>query len=386
MSQHRPPAPLPPVDGHLFAPLKMRSLSFRNRIAVSPMCMYSCANQDGMANDWHMVHLGGRAVGGAALVFTEATAVSAEGRISPLDLGIWTDRQAEALAPIVAFIKSQEAVSGIQLAHAGRKASTREPWSPPSGQVPAANGGWQPVAPSALPFSPADRPPQELTAPEIERIVSDFAAAARRALKAGFQVIEVHAAHGYLIHEFLSPLSNQRLDAYGGSLANRFRFLGQVVRAVQDEWPDGLPLWVRLSATDWAEAAGWDIDETVQISRWLRDLGVDVIDCSSGGTLQGARIPEAPGYQVGFASRVRREANVATAAVGLITTPEQADQIIRSGDADMVLLARAMLRNPYWPMTAAHELSAEVRWPNQYLRARPKPRPPQGPVPGTDPQ
>lgn len=386
MSQRRSPAPDPLDGGHLFAPLHLRSLSLRNRIVVSPMCMYSCPDQDGMANDWHLVHLGSRAVGGAALVYTEATAVSAEGRISPLDLGIWTDAQAQALAPIAAFIRSQEALAGIQLAHAGRKASTQVPWSDTRGQVLVGHGGWQPVAPSALPFAPGDRSPQELSIAEIERIVSAFGAAAARALRAGFQVVEVHAAHGYLIHEFLSPLSNNRDDQYGGSLANRFRFLAQVVMAVRDEWPDDLPIWVRLSATDWAEAGGWDADQTVEVSRWLKDLGVDVIDCSSGGTLRSAQIPEGPGYQVGFAERVRKEASVASAAVGLITAPEQANQIVQRGQADVVLLARAMLRNPYWPMMAAQELGAEVRWPNQYLRARPKVQVGRGTASGGGPQ
>ncbi|MHB1841935.1 MAG: NADH:flavin oxidoreductase/NADH oxidase [Sulfobacillus sp.] len=372
MSQRRSPAPDPQHGGHLFAPLQLRSLTLRNRIVVSPMCMYSCPDQDGMANDWHLVHLGSRAVGGAALVFTEATAVGAAGRISPFDLGIWTDAQAQALAPITAFIQSQEALAGIQLAHAGRKASTQVPWSDTRGQVPIGHGGWQPLAPSALAFAPGDRTPKELSIAEIEGIVAEFGAATARALRAGFQVVEVHGAHGYLIHEFLSPLSNNREDQYGGSLANRFRFLAQVVMAVREEWPDDLPLWVRLSATDWAEAGGWDIDQTVEVSRWLKDLGVDVIDCSSGGTLRSAQIPEGPGYQVGFAERVRKEAALTSAAVGLITAPEQASRIIESGQADLVLLARAMLRNPYWPMTAAQELGAEVRWPNQYLRARPK--------------
>ncbi len=325
-----------------------------------------------MATDWHMVHLGSRAVGGAALVFTEATAVSAEGRISPQDLGIWNDAQAEALAPIAAFIKSQGAVAGIQLAHAGRKASTFRPWSDSRGQVPQGRGGWLPVAPSPIPFAPADQLPHELSTSEIQAVVGDFARAASRALRAGFQVAEIHAAHGYLIHEFLSPLSNNREDAYGGSLEGRFRLLREVVEAVSEVWPDELPLWVRLSATDWAESGGWDIEETVQVAAWLRQLGVDVVDCSSGGTLRSATVPEEPGYQVGFAARVRQEAGVASAAVGLITEAAQADQIVQSTQADMILLARAMLRDPYWPMKAAQELGAEVRWPEQYLRAKPR--------------
>lgn len=372
LSQHRSPADAPRSEAHLFAPLRLRSLQLRNRIAVSPMCMYSCNEEDGLANAWHMVHLGSRAVGGAALVFTEATAVSPEGRISPQDLGIWNDAQAAALAPIAAFIRSQGAAPGVQLAHAGRKASTFLPWSDIRGQVPQGRGGWLPVAPSPVAFAPGDENPSELTVGEIHTIVHDFALAAARARDAGFEVAEIHGAHGYLVHEFLSPLSNNRQDAYGGPLVNRFRFLREVVEGVRKVWPDDLPLWVRLSATDWAESGGWQIEETVQVSRWLGELGVDVIDCSSGGTLRNASIPEGPGYQVAFAARVRQEAAVAAAAVGLITEPTHADEIVRSGQADMVLLARALLRDPYWPLRAAQELGVEVPWPNQYLRAKPR--------------
>lgn len=355
---------------HLFSPLTVRSLTLRNRIGVSPMCMYSCDEQDGMANIWHVIHLGSRAVGGAGLVFTEATAVRSEGRISPEDLGIWHDGQIEPLRPITAFIKSQGAVAGMQLAHAGRKASTFRPWAEQHGQVPAPQGGWHPVGPSALPFAPNDAAPTELSKAEIGDIIKAFAAAALRALEAGFEIVEVHAAHGYLIHEFLSPLSNTRQDEYGGSLTNRLRLLREVVDAIRRCWPERLPLFVRLSATDWSDKGGWDLEQTVQAAHMLKEHGADVVDCSSGGLLPRVHIPEGPGYQVTFAERVRHGAQIPTAAVGLISSAQQADQIVRSGQADMVLLARAMLRNPYWPLQAAKELGQEVRWAPQYLRAK----------------
>ncbi len=354
----------------LFDPCQLREIRLRNRIVVSPMCMYSCNDLDGMANAWHMVHLGARAVGGAGLVFTEATAVEARGRIAPQDLGIWSDAHVAPLQPVTAFIRQSGAVPGMQLAHAGRKAATFRPWETRRGHVPDAEGGWHPVAPSPLPFTPADQAPAELTPADIADVVAAFAAAARRALEAGFQVIELHGAHGYLIHEFLSPLSNQRTDAYGGSFANRTRLLREVVAAVRRVWPERLPLWVRISATDWAESGGWDVAQSVEAARLLREDGVDVIDCSSGGTLPAPRIPMGPGYQVPFAERVRREAGIATAAVGLITEPQQADAIVAEGRADLVLLGRQFLRDPYWGLHAAAALGVEHPWPDQYLRAK----------------
>ncbi|HEY2848935.1 MAG TPA: NADH:flavin oxidoreductase/NADH oxidase [Gemmatimonadaceae bacterium] len=349
--------------------LKIRSLTLRNRIVVSPMCQYSCV--DGVANDWHFVHLGSRAVGGAALVFTEATAVAAEGRISPQDLGIWNDAQGRALAPIVAFVRAQGAAAGIQLAHAGRKASTRRPWDPP-GVVPESEGGWARVdAPSAIAFSDEMLVPHAMTADDIKRVVADFAAAARRALAAGFDVIELHAAHGYLMHEFLSPLSNKRTDAYGGSFENRTRIVLDVARAVRAVWPETHPLFVRISSTDWTEG-GWDLPQSIELARALKPCGVDLIDASSGGNVATARIPLGPGYQVPFAEAIRREAGIATGAVGLITGAAQANEIVSSGQADIVLLARELLRDPYWPMRAAIELGASIKWPAQYLRAGPK--------------
>ncbi len=354
----------------LFDPFQMRDIRLRNRIVVSPMCMYSCNELDGMANAWHMVHLGARAAGGAGVVFTEATAVEARGRISPQDLGIWSDAHVAPLQPITAFIRQCGAVPGMQLAHAGRKASTYRPWDSRRGRVPDAEGGWEPVGPSPLPFSPADPPPAELGAADIAQVVAAFAAAARRALEAGFEVIELHGAHGYLIHEFLSPLSNHRTDPYGGSLENRTRLLREVVDAVRKVWPERLPLWVRISATDWAEAGGWDVDQSVAAARMLGEHGVDVIDCSSGGTLPAPRIPMGPGYQVPFAERVRREAGIATAAVGLITEPQQADAIVAEGRADLVLLGRQFLRDPYWGLHAAAALGVDHPWPDQYLRAK----------------
>ena len=353
----------------LFDELTIRGVTLRNRIAVSPMCQYSCV--DGLANEWHYVHLATRAVGGAALVFTEATAVTPEGRISPQDLGIWSDAQADALKKIVRFIHEQGAVAGIQLAHAGRKASVRRPWDPP-GVVPESEGGWPVVqAPSAIPFSDQMLMPHAMTEAEIHGVVTAFADAAKRSLDAGFRVIELHAAHGYLVHEFLSPISNKRTDRYGGSFENRTRFAREIVSAVRSVWPDPHPLFVRVSATDWTEG-GWDLPQSVQLARELKQLGVDLIDTSSGGNVATAKIPLGPGYQVPFAEAIRREAGIATGAVGLISEPAQADEIVRSGQADIVLLARELLRDPYWPLRAARELGVEMAWPAQYLRAAPK--------------
>ena len=349
----------------LFDPYLLGDVTLRNRIAVSPMCEYSAV--DGMPNDWHLVHLGSRAVGGAGLVFTEATAVSPEGRISPGDTGLWNDAQQDAWSRIAAFIAAQGAVPGIQLAHAGRKGSTEVPWRGGKA-LPRGRGEWTPVAPSAVPFS-ADYPmPHALDATGIARVIADFAAASARSRAAGFRVVEVHAAHGYLLHEFLSPLSNRRDDAYGGSLANRARLLREVIAAVRVAWPAPMPLVVRVSATDWMEG-GWDIDECVQLCRWLREDGVDLIDCSSGGNVPDAKIPVAPGYQVPFAARIRREAGIATGAVGLITDARQAEGILERGDADLVFLARELLRDPYFPRRAATELGVRIEPPVQYGRA-----------------
>jgi 2,4-dienoyl-CoA reductase-like NADH-dependent reductase (Old Yellow Enzyme family) len=351
----------------LFLPLAMRDVHLRNRIAVSPMCMYSA--QDGVANDWHFVHLGSRAVGGVGLVITEATSVTPEGRISPGDLGLWNDQQAEPLARIARFIAGQGAVAGVQLAHAGRKASTSAPWL--GGQpVGESEGGWNKiVAPSAIAFDEGYPVPQAMSVSDIQELLQAFTAAARRAREAGFQVVEIHAAHGYLLHEFLSPLSNQRTDAYGGSFAARTKIVVEVVEAVRREWPERLPLVVRFSCSDWKEG-GWTPEDTVALSRRLKPLGVDLIDCSSGGILPRIKIPAGSGYQVPFAEIVRREAGILTGAVGMIVAPPQADTIIRSGQADLVLLARELLRDPYWPLRAAVTLRQPGNWPDQYVRAR----------------
>jgi 2,4-dienoyl-CoA reductase-like NADH-dependent reductase (Old Yellow Enzyme family) len=352
----------------LLDPLTIRDITFRNRLFVSPMCEYS--SDDGFANDWHLVHLGSRAVGGAGLTFTEATAVTPEGRISPQDLGIWKDEHVEMLSRIVRFIHAQGSVAGMQLAHAGRKASTRRPWEG-GGKLSELEGGWRNVlAPSAIPFAENYPRPIEMTPAMIARVVAAFAAAAKRALKAGFKVIEVHAAHGYLIHEFLSPLSNQRGDGYGGSFDNRTRLAREVVTAVRKEWPPQQPLFIRVSCTDWADG-GWDIDQSVALAKMLKPLGVDLIDCSSGGNAANAQIPIAPGYQVPFAERIRNEAGIPTGTVGMITTPEQAEDIVSSGRADAVFLARELLRDPYFPLRAGRELGQEIAWPAQYLRAAP---------------
>jgi 2,4-dienoyl-CoA reductase-like NADH-dependent reductase (Old Yellow Enzyme family) len=349
----------------LFTPFKLRDLSFRNRVFVSPMCQYSCT--DGFALPWHIVHLGSRAVGGAALVIAEASAVVPEGRISPHDLGIWSQAHADALQPIAAFVREQGAVAGIQLAHAGRKASTARPWEG-GGAVGLDQGGWEPVAPSALAFNEKYWLPRELTLAEIEAIPRAFAEAAQRALGAGFQLIELHAAHGYLLHEFLSPLSNQRRDAYGGDFEARAKLPLAVVRALRETIPQDLPLFVRISASDWV-AGGWDLAQSVRLSQLLKAAGVDFIDCSSGGLAATQQIPLGPGYQVPFAEAIRREAGIATGAVGLITEPAQAEAIIASGQADAVLLARAFLRDPYWTRHAALALGAKSHWPTQYGRA-----------------
>lgn len=351
----------------LFTPLQLRSLTLRNRIVVSPMCQYS--SHDGLATDWHLVHLGGLAVGGASLVLAEASAVVPEGRISRHDLGIWDDAHIPMLRRITDFIHAQGAASGIQLAHAGRKASTARPWEG-GGLVLPADGGWENVmAPSAIRFADNYPQPLAMTAGDIARVVDAFRDGARRALAAGFQVVELHAAHGYLLHEFLSPLSNQRTDDYGGSFDNRVRLTLETVRAVREVWPAEQPLFVRLSGTDWVPG-GWDADQTVALARLLASEGVDLIDCSSGGLAAGARIPLGPGYQVPFARRVRHEAGIATGAVGLITTSAQAEQIVAEGDADVVLMARELLRNPRWPLQAARELGADIAWPRQYERAK----------------
>jgi 2,4-dienoyl-CoA reductase-like NADH-dependent reductase (Old Yellow Enzyme family) len=352
---------------HLFSPLSLRSVSLRNRIAVSPMCQYSA--DGGRATDWHLVHLGSRAVGGAGLVIFEATAVEPEGRISHGDLGLWEDGQVEPLARVVRFVAAQGAVPCLQLAHAGRKASVRPPWEQGGAPLLPDSGGWLPVAPSAARFADGHATPEALTEEGVQARVRAFAAAARRALAAGFQAVEVHAAHGYLLHQFLSPLSNRRQDRYGGSFENRVRLACEVVEAVRAEWPERLPLLVRISATDWAEG-GWDLDQAVELARRLKDRGVDLVDCSSGGLLATARVPAGPGFQAGFAERIRREAAVPTGAVGLITGAEQADHVIRSGQADLVLMAREFLRDPYFPLRASVRLGQEGPWPRQYLRAR----------------
>jgi 2,4-dienoyl-CoA reductase-like NADH-dependent reductase (Old Yellow Enzyme family) len=364
---------------HLFEELKIRGVTLRNRIAVSPMCEYS--SHDGLANEWHLVHLGSRAVGGAGIVFTEGAAVLPEARISPQDLGIWSDRHAEALAPIVRFIHQQGCRAGIQLAHAGRKASTRRPWDRHGrAQLAFSEGGWgDVVAPSAVRFAGDFPQPREITREEIRGVTEAFAAAARRALAAGFDVIEIHGAHGYLIHEFYSPLSNFRKDEYGGSFENRTRLAREVIAAIRGVWPERLPLFMRISASDWSEG-GWDPEQSVELARAAKALGLDLVDCSSGGNVADAKIPFSPGFQVPFSEKIRKEAGILTGAVGLITEPAQADQIIRGGKADIVLLAREMLRDPYWPLRAARELGHKISWPPQYLRAAPEGSPQRAPI------
>jgi len=350
----------------LFSPLTIKSVTLNNRLVISPMCQYSAV--DGVANDWHLVHLGSRAVGGAGLIMQEATAVSAEGRITAGDLGLWNDEQIEKLQPITSFIKAQGAVAGIQLAHAGRKASCALPWLGGK-QIAQASGGWQTVSASALPFYTTDEAPIALSAAAIAQVITDFKAAATRALQAGYQVVEIHAAHGYLIHQFLSPYSNHRTDEYGGSFDNRIRLLLDIVDAVNSVWPAELPLFVRLSATDWVDNA-LDEQQTVQLSAILKTKGVDVIDCSTGGNVPGVKIPVAAGYQVPFAKAVKQQAQILSGAVGLITTATQAEAILQNQEADLIFIARASLRNPYFALDAAEALGDEITWPDQYARAK----------------
>ncbi|WP_328540086.1 NADH:flavin oxidoreductase/NADH oxidase [Streptomyces sp. NBC_00344] len=355
----------------LFEPYTLRSLTIPNRVWMPPMCQYSADTSGpgtGAANDWHFSHYTARAAGGTGLVIVEATAVSPEGRISPADLGIWNDTQAASLRRITDFLKGQGTVAGIQLAHAGRKASTDRPWNG-GGPVGAEQGGWQPVAPSALPFEEGHHVPAELTAPEIKHIVAQFADAARRALDAGFEVAEIHGAHGYLLGEFLSPHSNHRTDEYGGSFENRVRFTLEVVDAVRSVWPEELPLFFRISATDWLDEGGWTPDDTVRLAPLLKEHGVDLLDVSSGGNAARVRIPAGPGYQVPFAARVKAETSLPVAAVGMITETEQAEKILSNGEADAVLLGRELLRNPSWARLAARELGSDVHVPQQYHRS-----------------
>lgn len=350
----------------LFTPLTIKSVTFKNRIVVSPMCEYSSV--DGFANEWHLVHLGSRAVGGAGLIITEAAAVSPEGRISPDDLGIWKNAHLEKLKGVVSFIHKHGSVAGIQLAHAGRKASFTAPWKGTQ-QLKPGEGGWQTVAPSAIPFSEGNTLPEALTIEGINKVVNDFKEAAQRALNAGFKLIEIHAAHGYLINQFLSPLSNKRTDEYGGSFENRIKLLMEITEAIQSVWPKELPLFVRISATDWSDE-GWKENDSVQLAILLKNKGIDLIDCSTAGIVPGLKIPVRPGYQVRFAAQVKKEADILTGAVGLITTSEQAEAILKKDEADLIIMARELLRDPYFPLRAAHELKADITWPDQYLRAK----------------
>ncbi len=349
----------------LFSPLRLREIELKNRIVMSPMCEYSA--KEGHPQAWHLVHLGSRAIGGAGLVFTEATAVEARGRISAVDTGIYDEAQVASWRPIAEFIRAHGAVPGVQLAHAGRKASVEAPWM---GGKPVApkDGGWEPVGPSALAFDAGYNVPRELSVSEIGEVVGAFRRAAERALAAGFEVLEIHAAHGYLIHQFLSPLCNARTDEYGGKLENRIRFAKQVVSAVREVWPQRLPVFVRVSATDWKEG-GWDLAQTIALARELKPLGVDLIDVSSGGAVPGVKIPFGPGYQTGFAEAIRKEAGIATGAVGMITEPVQAETILATEQADLVFLARELLRDPYWPRRAARALDVKIEAPEQYQRA-----------------
>jgi 2,4-dienoyl-CoA reductase-like NADH-dependent reductase (Old Yellow Enzyme family) len=352
----------------LFSPLKIKDIELKNRIAVSPMCEYS--SEDGFANDWHLVHLGSRAVGGAGLVIQEATAVSPEGRITAKDLGIYKEEHVEKLKQITNFIHAHDAVAGIQLAHAGRKASHAIPWEGGK-QLKIKEGGWQTLSASAISFAEDEKPPVALTENDIKKVLDDFESAALRALKAGYKIIEIHAAHGYLINQFLSPLSNTRDDEYGGSFENRIRLLIEITIAIKKVWPENYPLFVRISASDWIEG-GWDIEQSVRLSIILKNMGVDLMDCSSGGTSPHAKIPLGPGYQVPFAERVKKETGILTGAVGLITTPQQAEEILEKEQADIILLAREFLRDPYFPMHAAQSLGEDIKWPSQYERAKPK--------------
>ena len=363
----------------LFSPFTLAALTLPNRVVVSPMCQYS--SNDGFSNDWHFVHLGSHAVGGAGLVFTEAAAVLPEGRITPQDLGFWKDEHIAGLQRIVTFLHGQGARAGVQLAHAGRKASMTRPWET-GGYITPAAGGWQPVAPSAISFAESYGSPAALDLAAIEQVVHAFVMAAGRAIVAGFDVIEIHSAHGYLLHEFLSPLSNRRNDAYGGSFENRIRLLVEVADAVRTVWPRNRPLFVRISATDWTEG-GWDIDQSVALAKVLKERQVDLLDVSSGGNVEKAVIPAGPGYQTAFAERIRHEAGIATGAVGMITDPAQAEHIVRTGQADLILLARQMLREPYWALHAATHLGEQSSWPAQYLRAAPAGSPPRQSIPIT---
>ena len=360
----------------IFDPLPIRGITLPNRIGVSPMCEYS--SQDGFANDWHLVHLGSRAVGGAGVVFTEATAVTPEGRISPEDLGIWKDAHIEFLERIVRFLKSQGTVPGMQLAHAGRKGSTPKPWGGTSAIAPK-DGGWVPVAPSAVAYSENYAMPRALSVEEIRGVVDAFGQAAHRAMQAGFRIIEIHAAHGYLLHEFFSPLSNFRTDEYGGSFENRTRIAREVVTAIRKQMPEHLPLFIRISSTDWKEG-GWDVDQSVGLAKQLKPLGVDLVDCSSAGLVHDQKIVPGPGFQVPFAERIRRDAGILTSTVGLIETKEQVAEILANNKADLIFMAREFLRDPYWPLRAARELKHTISWPAQYLRASPPDSPARKPL------
>ena len=350
----------------LFELLEIRSIRFKNRIAISPMCQYSSV--DGFANDWHLVHLGSRAIGGAALVIQEATAVSMRGRISPDDMGLWKDEQIEQLQRITDFINKQGSVAGIQLAHAGRKASMNSSWKGGK-RVDVSDGGWIAQAPSAIPFNEEYSFPEAMSKEDIAQVRKDFKSAAGRALKAGYEVIEIHGAHGYLIHSFLSPLSNHRTDEYGGNFENRIRLLKEIIEDIRSIWPERLPLFLRISSTDYL-TDGWDLESSVRLSVSVKKLGVDLIDCSSGGLMPNVRIPLGPGYQVPFSATIRKETGIMTGAVGLITTAAQANEIIETGKADLILIARQSLRNPYFPLSAAKELDVDVEWPVQYQRAK----------------
>jgi 2,4-dienoyl-CoA reductase-like NADH-dependent reductase (Old Yellow Enzyme family) len=354
------------MSSKLFSPLQIKSLTFKNRMAISPMCQYSAT--DGFANDWHLIHLGSRASGGTALIIQEATAVSLEGRISPGDLGLWKDEHIEKLQSINRFIVSQNAIPGIQLAHAGRKASVTEPWNG-NKKLDETNGGWNTVAPSPIGYHSNEKPPIALDKTGIQKVISDFKSATKRALKAGFEVVEIHAAHGYLLHQFLSPLSNFRTDEYGGSFENRIRLLLEVLEAVQSEWPSDLPIFIRISATDWADG-GWNIEESVQLSKILKEKGVDLMDVSSGGLVSHQQIPLGPNYQVSFAERIKKDTGILAGAVGLITDADQSEEIVATGKADLVLFARESLRNPNLALDFAKELGADVPWPKQYERAK----------------
>ena len=350
----------------LFEPMQLRSIELKNRIVVSPMCQYSA--EDGFANDWHFVHLGSHAVGGAALVFTEATAVSPDGRISPEDLGIWKDEHIEMLKRIVSFIKKQGAVPGMQLAHAGRKASHHSPWKGGKA-LTTAEGAWQTLAPSAIPFKEEEPVPKAMDKKDIKQLINDFRLAAVRAMKAGFKIIEIHAAHGYLLNEFMSPLSNQRTDEYGGSFENRIRIVLEVIQAIREVWNDKLPLFIRISSTDWVDG-GWTGEDSVKFASAIKDKGVDLIDCSSGGISPLQKIPVAPLYQVPFAEKIKKETGMLTGAVGLITQTKEAEQILNKQQADLIIMARQLLRDPYFPLHAAKELGVDVPWPEQYERAK----------------